>query len=73
MGARVFSCFIEDGRSPVPALCFVFASDEGRARALARRQLAETPGGLSVQICEEGRVIGVERADGGSSESRRAS
>lgn len=62
---RTFSCFIRDPRSSIPTLTFVFARDVGRARALARRQMAETRGALSVEICENGALIAVELAGEG--------
>lgn len=62
---RVFSCFIRDERSAVPTLSFVFARDLSRARELARRQMAETPGAVSAEICENGAVIAVEPGRGG--------
>lgn len=61
---RVFSCFIRDRRSQVPTLSFVFAADEGRAKELARRQMAETPGAVCVEICEDGALVAVEPAQG---------
>lgn len=60
---RVYSCFVRRGGSPVPSLSFVFARDEQRALELARRELAETPDALAVEICEEGRLLAVEAGD----------
>ena len=62
---RVFSCFVRNEGSVVPTLSFVFARDLSRARELARRQMAETPGAVSAEICENGAVIAIEPWRGG--------
>lgn len=56
---RTFSCFTRDSRHLTPTLSFVFARDDARARELARRELLDTPGGLMVQLVENGRTIAV--------------
>lgn len=57
---RAFSCFITDSRHSVPTLSFIFASDLGRARELARRELLESPHAVSYELCENGRLLVTE-------------
>jgi hypothetical protein len=59
---RTFSCFISDSLSAVPTLAFIFAQDDKRARVLARRELMDARHPLSVEICENGKLIAIERA-----------
>jgi hypothetical protein len=59
---RTFTCLTTDGASAVPTLAFVFAANEGRARALARRELMEAERPVSVEVYENGRLLFVERA-----------
>jgi hypothetical protein len=64
---RVFSCFVRHRRSSTPILSFVLARDEQRARALARRQLADTPDALAIEIFENDQLIAVMSAEGARS------
>jgi hypothetical protein len=59
---RTFSCFIFDRRRSIPTLSFVLASDEMRARELARRELMDEAVPLWVEIHEDGRLLGYEYA-----------
>ncbi|HVI31227.1 hypothetical protein [Phenylobacterium sp.] len=58
---RTFSCFTHDSRHQTPTLAFVFAADDAKARELARRELLDTPGGVEVEIVEDGRTLAVLR------------
>jgi hypothetical protein len=59
---RTFTCLTTDGASTVPTLAFVFAADEERARALARRELMEAEHPVSVEVYENGRLLYVVQA-----------
>ena len=58
---RIFSCFAREERSDVPALSFILANSLERARELARRELMDTPGGVDIEIMENGRLLEVVR------------
>jgi len=52
-----FTFYIEDDRYKVASLRLVAARDTARARALALKCLAESPHHLTVEVCEEGRLL----------------
>lgn len=54
---RTFSCFTFDDHSTVPELSFIFADDEARVRLLVRRELLKDKGAISVEICEDGKLL----------------
>jgi hypothetical protein len=60
---RTFSCFTSEPHSDVPTLSFVLAQTLERARELARRELFDTPGGVTIEIVENGRVVDILRRD----------
>lgn len=57
---RIFSCVKFDNRCSVPTPFFVFAANEARARLLARRELLETKGAMSVEIFEDNKLLAIE-------------
>lgn len=59
---RLFSCFTHHRASTVPALSFIFAADETRARVLARRELLDVRDALSLEVCEDGKLLWMETA-----------
>jgi hypothetical protein len=54
---RTFSCFVTDEGSSTPALSFIFADTEQRARELARRELMDVRRPVSVELCEGGKLL----------------
>lgn len=59
---RHFTCFVYDEVRSVPSLSIIIAADLERARELARRELLSTREGVSVEICEDGKLISAEAA-----------
>jgi hypothetical protein len=59
---RTFSCFTSEGGSSVPALSFILAKNEVRARLLVLRELRENKRALSVDVYEGRRLLWTERA-----------
>lgn len=57
---RTFSCFTYDRNHRVPTLSFIFAADESRARTLAMRELADVRDAVSLELCENERVVWTE-------------
>lgn len=57
---RTFSCFTTHPRSDILVLSFIFADNEARARILVRQELLNDREALSVDICEDGKLLGTE-------------
>lgn len=58
---RTFSCFTTTQASSTPTHSFIMAADEERARVLALRELKQEPKPVSLELCENGRVLWAER------------
>jgi hypothetical protein len=63
---RTFNLFIEDARYTVPTLAIVTVSDAQRAMELARKQLADSPHHLAVEVHEGDELVARLDRDGGS-------
>ncbi len=59
---RIFSCFTHHRASTVPTLSFVLAADEERAKVVARRELMDVRGAVSLEVCEHGKLLWTEAA-----------
>jgi hypothetical protein len=57
---RIFSCFTHHRASTVPTLSFIFAADEARAKVLARRELREERDAVTLEVCENGKLLWTE-------------
>lgn len=60
---RTFSCFTFEAEDSVPTLSFIFAANLIRARELARRELMDARRPVSVELCENGRLLWAEAAE----------
>ena len=58
---RTFSCFTNEEGGATPTLSFILAESEQRARELARRELMDARRPVSIEICEGGKVLWVEK------------
>ncbi|HET6971376.1 MAG TPA: hypothetical protein VFH92_09645 [Phenylobacterium sp.] len=58
---RYFSCAIFDSRDRTPTRSFIVASDEVRARVLARSELVRTHASLYAEVREGERLVCIER------------
>ena len=54
---RTFAFFIDDRRCAEPRTITVETRDEGRARELAERMLAQSEHHLGVEVCDDGRRV----------------
>lgn len=57
---RTFSCFTSHPHSDVRTLSFILAETNARARVLVRRELLYDKGALSVDVCEDGKLLWTE-------------
>ena len=59
---RYFACAIFDANDPVPVRSVILATNELRARALARSEMARNHRAIRAEIRENGTLLGVETA-----------
>jgi hypothetical protein len=59
---RTFACFTTESGAGAPALSFIFAADEARARELALRELMEAVRPARIEVYENDLLLFVEDA-----------
>ncbi|WP_309090019.1 hypothetical protein [Phenylobacterium sp.] len=60
---RTYTCLVTDNRYSVPTLSFYLATDEERARELARRDLEANPHHSAFEVRDGDRLLFVERRE----------